>query len=230
MSGRLLFEPVKAACRISRRVLVAVSCGKDSAVTLDLCARYFSEVRAFFMYLVPGLSFQEAVLRHYEARYGIEIMRVPHPMLSEWLRYGVFRKEDFSVPRLTFRDVTHHVRLLTQTWWVASGERIADSTVRRAMIKRSSSIDPRRGRVYAVAHWRKADIERYVERNRLKVAPEARFLGHSFRSLEPAEIAQVKRFYPQDYAHIERLFPFIGAAVFRYERGVSDGVDGTSAI
>lgn len=214
----ILFEPVRAACRISPRVIVAVSGGKDSAVTLDLCARFFSEVHAFFMYLVPGLSFQEAVLRHYEARYGIVIERVPHPMLADWMRYGVFRKADYSVPRITVPDVYHHLRLKRDAWWVAAGERIADSTIRRAMIKKSSSIDAKRGRVYPVAHFRKADVLRYVDRHRLKVAPESRVLGHSFRSLEPKEMALVRRHYPADFERIKAWFPFVEAGVFRFEQ------------
>lgn len=227
----ILFEPVKAASRISPRVIVAVSGGKDSAVTLDLCARFFGEVHAFFMYLVPGLSFQEAVLRHYEARYGIVIDRVPHPMVSEWFRYGVFRKEDGRVPLIKVPDIYRHVRLKRSAWWVAAGERIADSTIRRAMIKRSSSIDETRGRVYPVAHFRKADVLRYIERQRLKVAPEARVLGHSLRGLEPREMALIKRHYPADFERIRAWYPFVEAAVFRFEHmGVDDGVEQASAV
>ena len=214
----IIYEPILAASRISPRVIVAVSGGKDSAVTLDLCARFFREVRVFFMYMVPGLSFQEATLRHYEQRYGIVIDRIPHPMLSEWLRLGVFRKEDYDVPIIKMLDIYKHVRLKNDAWWMAAGERIADSTIRRAMIKKSGSIDAKRGRVYPVAHFRKADVERYVARQRLKVTPESRVLGHSFRSLEPQEMALLKRHYPDDYRKICEWFPFVEAAVFNFER------------
>ena len=58
-TGRLLFEPVKLGSRFADEVIVSFSGGKDSVVTLDLCARHFKRVHAFFMYQVPGLSFQE---------------------------------------------------------------------------------------------------------------------------------------------------------------------------
>jgi len=216
--SRLLFEPIKAASRISESAIVAFSGGQDSVVTLDLCCRYFKRVQVFFMYLVPGLSFQEAMLRWAEDRYGVTVRRVPHFMLSEWLAAGTFRKQDAAVPIVSIRDIYHHVRLVDQAWWIAAGERQADSIVRRAMMKRSGSIDDARGRIYPVAHFRKADVMAYIRKHRLKVAPEARFLGHSFRSLEPEEMYLVRKFYPADFETIERLFPFVRASVANYER------------
>jgi len=218
--GRLLFEPVKAASRLHGDVIVAFSGGKDSVVTLDLCMRYFRRVEVFFMYLVPGLSFQEAMLRWAEGRYGITIRRLPHFMLSEWLAMGALRKMDLMVPIVSVRDIYHHVRLESQTWWIAAGERQADSVVLRAMMKRSGSIDDQRGRIYPVAHFRKADIMAYIQKHKLKVAPESRFLGHSFRSLMPEEVYLMRKYYPADFEAIRRWFPFVEASVANHERAL----------
>ncbi len=218
--SRLLFEPIKAASRVHDACLVAFSGGKDSVVTLDLCMRYFKRVEVFFMYLTPALSFQEAMLRWAEARYGITIRRVPHFMLSEWLAMGALRKMDLKVPMVSVRDIYHHMRIETGIWWIAAGERQADSVVRRAMMKRSGSIDADRGRIYPVAHFRKADVLSYIKRHKLKVAPEARFLGHSFRSLMPEEMYLVRKYYPADFAVIQRWFPFVEASVANHERAL----------
>lgn len=121
--GVELFLPVKTAACVTDAVLVGFSGGKDSAVTLDLCHRYFRRVVPFFLYLVPGLSFQEAQLRWYEERYGLEILRLPHPLLSQWLRFGMFRKAHHDWPEITFNDVYHYLRLTTGIWWIAAGER-----------------------------------------------------------------------------------------------------------
>lgn len=196
---------------------MSFSGGKDSVVVLDLCARHFKKVHAFFMYQVPGLSFQEATLRWYEQRYGIRIHRVPHPELAEWLRLGLFRHEDYGVPSVSFNDLYHYVRVQTGAWWIAAGERIADSIWRRAMMKQSGSIDRKRGRFYPVAYFRKQDVLAYVAQRRLKVSAESRYLGHSFRSLEPEEMYLTRLHYPADFAKIERWFPFVGAAVAKFE-------------
>ena len=55
VGGTVLFDTVRTASTFTDRVLVGVSGGKDSVVTLDLCARFFPHVVGFFMYLVKGL-------------------------------------------------------------------------------------------------------------------------------------------------------------------------------
>jgi hypothetical protein len=44
-------------------------------------------------------------LAWYEAKYGINIHRVPHPMLSTWLKWGIFRKENYSIAEISFADM-----------------------------------------------------------------------------------------------------------------------------
>ena len=109
-------------------------------------------------------------------------------------------------------------------WWIAAGERIADSIVRRAMIKNSGSIDDKRGRIYPVAHWNKVEVMRYIQHHRLKLSPESAVLGHSFRSLEPSEMALLKKHYPADYKKVAEWYPFVEAAVRNYEMNHEENV------
>lgn len=215
MAGK--FDAIKAASLITDSVIVAFSAGKDSCVTLDLCAKYFKTVRAYFLYQVPDLSFQEAALRFAEKKYGIEILRLPHFEVSEFLKYGSFCKEDIRVKRVKPLDMYNYVREQTGLHWIAAGERIADSIIRRAMIKQSSAIDVKRGRFYPVAEWTKADIVRYIDHHKLKVSPEARLLGHSFRSLMPEDMAKIKEHYPSDFEKICKVYPFAEASSMKFE-------------
>lgn len=212
-----LFDAVKAASLITSEVIAAFSGGKDSCVTLDLCVKHFKTVRAYFLYQVPDLSFQESCLRFAEQKYGIEIIRLPHFEVSHFLKYGSFCKQDGSVRRVEPLEMYNYVREQTGIHWIAAGERIADSIVRRAMIKQSSAIDAKRGRFYPVAEWKKADIVRYVDHHKLKVSPEARLLGHSFRSLMPEDMAKIKKHYPLDFDKICRIYPFAEASAIKFE-------------
>jgi phosphoadenosine phosphosulfate reductase len=212
-----LFDPIKAAACITDRVLVGVSGGKDSAVTLELCSRFFPRIAVFFMYIVPGLSFQEKILRYYERKYKISIIRIPHFMLSEFFRYGTFRQIDDRIPIVSTLDAYNYVREMAKTWWIAGGERISDSIIRRAMIKSSSAIDQSRGRFYPVAYWNKQDVVDYIRLYKLKVGEESQELGFSFRSLMPQEIIKIKRRYPEDYERIRYFFPLIEATIGHYE-------------
>ena len=216
--SNLLFDPIKTQASVTDSVIVGFSGGKDSIVTLDLCFRYFKEVRPFFMYLVPGLSFQEAMLKRYEERYGTEIIRLPHFECSDFLKYGSFTMADFDVDIVGINDTYAYLRDLTGIHWIAAGERCADSIVRNAMIKKSGSIDYKRGRFYPLAYWKKNEVMQYIKQKKLYLSKEQKEIGFSFRSLAGEELAVVKRLYPEDYEKILRVYPFAGAGVERFEK------------
>lgn len=169
------------------------------------------------MYQVPDLSFQELVLDWVERKYGIEIYRIPHFELSDFYRNGVYCAPDARVPKVGIKDVYAHVRDVFGCWWIAAGERAKDSIVRNAMIKRSGSIDPKRGRFYPIAYWDKEAVAKYIATHKLLVSPESKVLGHSFRSLHTKDVLAIKEFYPEDYGKVVQAFPEIGAAIMRHE-------------
>ena len=212
-----LLGVVRTAATLTNRVLVSYSGGKDSVVTLDLCSKHFEQVAAFFMYQVPGLSFQERTLRWAEAKYGIEILRVPHFEVADFLRFGTYHDEDATVRPVAVNELYAYVREQSGTYWIAAGERIADSILRRAMIKHDGTIDDKRGRIYPLAHWTKAHVKAYVARYGLRTAEEAQYLGHSFRDLSAKTLVLVKQHYPEDYERILRMYPLAEAAVKQRE-------------
>lgn len=217
MAGLPLFRSVETAAAITDSVLVAFSGGKDSVVTLDVCMRYFAHVEGFFMYQVRGLSFQESILRYYEDKYGIPIHRIPHFELSQWLRYGLFRMYDFSCPIVGVKETYDYIRENTDIWWIAAGERIADSVWRRAMIKSSGTIDEKRGRFYPIAEWNKADVQAYIRQRHLRVGVESQKLGFSFRSFMGKDLIKIRDAFPNDYAKIKQWFPLVDASIIHHK-------------
>lgn len=209
----MLLQPVQTAAVLTDSVIVGFSGGKDSVVSLDLCARYFKRVEAYFMYYVPGLSFQERMLEWAENRYGISIYRLPHFELAQFFKYGTFRPVDLDVPILKVADVYAHLRAHFGIHWIAGGERIADSIWRRAMLKQGGTIDRKRGRIYPVAHFTKAHILAYIKQHRLPVSAESRTLGFSFRSLQPGDMRKIREFFPDDFAKIKAMFPLVEAGI-----------------
>lgn len=212
-----LFDAVKRQSLLTESVIVSYSGGKDSAVTLDLCARHFKTVHVFFMYQVLGLSFQEAVLKWAESRYNVEIYRIPHFELSDFYRAGVYCKPDARVSKVHPKDIYAHVRQAFDCHWISAGERAKDSIIRNAMIKKSGSIDVGRGRFFPLAYWSKEHVLKYIGQHQLKVSPEAQLLGHSFRSLDAKDLLAIRSQYPADFEKIVQAFPQCGAAVAREE-------------
>lgn len=213
-----LFDPILAQKKITQEILVGFSGGKDSCAVLDLCFKHFKKVQPFFMYQVPNLSFQEKILRWYENKYEVKILRLPHFETSNFLRYGTYRNPDLTVPIISTLDMYNYLRNLTGLYWIAGGERIADSIVRRAMIKNSSSIDIQRGRFYPLAYWNKQDVLNYCNIKKLLVAPEEKKLGYSFRSLDGKSLSMLKNNYPKDYNNVLKIYPLAEAAVLRFEK------------
>lgn len=212
-----MFDPIKTQSKVTDSVIVAFSGGKESIVTLDLCCKYFKNVKAFFMYIVPNLSFQEKTLQWYENKYGLEITRLPHMDVSYFFRYGSFRKEDWSFPVVSINDIYRYMRLKEDIWWIAAGERINDSIVRRAMMKKSGSIDVQRGRFYPISAWNKREVLDYIKYHKLYLGQDSRKMGFSFKSLEGRELFMIKENFPNDYEKILNLYPFAAASVKRYE-------------
>lgn len=213
----ILYDPIKTMAEITDEVIVAFSGGKESIVVMDMCFRYFKKVRAFFMYICPDLSFQEKTLEWYEKKYQTEIMRIPHMDVSEFFHWGSFRIPDPTFPVVSINDIYKYVRLETDIWWIAAGERIDDSIIRRAMIKKSGSIDVQRGRFYPVSMWKKKEIIQYIKFHNLYLGADSKKLGFSFKSLWGKELLMLKEHFPDDYQKILHLYPFAGAGVKREE-------------
>lgn len=213
MGKNNLYYTLETASKITDSVLVGFSGGKDSVVTLDLCMKYFKNVVPYFMYLVKGLEFQEKTIRYYENKYDVEMLRVPHFMLSDFLRYGSFRMPDLDVPIIKTVDLYNYMRNETGVYWICAGERISDSIVRRAMIKNSGTIDSKRGRIYPVAQWNKSNIMSYLKINKLPLSLENKTLGFSFRSLMGEDMIKIKEYFPDDFEKIKRDFPLIEASI-----------------
>lgn len=214
----VLYEAIKVQAKVTDSVIVAFSGGKESVVTLDLCCKYFKTVRAFFLYICPGLAFQERMLDWYEKKYGLEIMRLPHMDVCEFFHYGSFRPPDFTFPIVSINDIYDYVRQETGIFWIAAGERMDDSLVRRDMIHKSGSIDGKRGRFYPVSMWKKREILDYIKFRKLYRDEFSRKAGFSFENLSGPNLSVVKKNFPDDYQKLLRLYPYAEAGVLRFEK------------
>ncbi|WP_043586684.1 phosphoadenosine phosphosulfate reductase family protein [Geminisphaera colitermitum] len=216
----MLTRIVKQAAALSDQAAVGFSTGKDSIVALDLCCRHFKKVTAFFMYVVPGLSFQDAYLRQAERRYGIEIIRLPHWSLSTAFQVNYYRPgSDLSAktPDLTIVDVEAYLRAKTGATWFAYGQKKNDSLERRGMISACGGVDVKSRRLYPVGDYSDRQIFAYMKHRRLPVPVDYQLFGHSFGLLEPLELRQVREHFPADFAKIVKVFPEIEAAIARQD-------------
>jgi phosphoadenosine phosphosulfate reductase len=214
----MLTRIVKQAAALSDQASVGFSTGKDSIVALDLCCRHFKKVTAFFMYVVEGLSFQEAYIAQAERRYGIKVVRLPHWNLGTMLRVNYYRPGSnlsAAAPELAINDTENYMRSKHAATWFAYGQKKNDSLERRGMLSECGGVDVKTRRFYPVADFSDREIFAYMRHRRLPTPVDYQLFGHSFGILDPLELRQVRRHYPEDFRKIVRVFPEIEAVIAR---------------
>lgn len=207
--------------KVTERAIVAFSGGIDSVATLALCSRFF-ELKAFFMFMVPGLEFQEVYLRYIEQRFQIEIIHLPHFGLGRMFRYASLRphtKKAMACPILNITDIERKVREQTGFEWIASGHKIVDSIERNGMLKANKGIDEKTKRFYPIAHWSEYHVLSYLKLNNIHLPKDYKLFKHSFGRLWVKELSEIKTHYPEDYQRILEYFPYAEAQLKRYEFG-----------
>ena len=214
-------------------VVCFVSCGRDSAVALDLCVKHFDRVEPVFMYVVKGISFQERYLNYLENWCGLKIHRIPHWGLSRVLKGGAFRHMTAgasNLRQLKPRHAEDYVRKLTGVDWIATGEKYHDSLERNVQISKANGISQERKKLWPLAWWTHSDVQAYAARERIMVGPDYRIKlagghGGSMSSLLTTdEIVPIFESYPDDFEKIREVFPHVEAQVQRYYQ--SRGRDG----
>ena len=197
---------------------VGFSCGKDSLVTLDLCRRTFKKVNAFFMWMVPGLGFQDRYLDYIAATFGVNIIKLPHWQLGIMLRANAFRPGSAcvqSAPILTLKDIEVEVTQRTGCKWFAYGLTRFDSLERNAMLRKCGGLDPKAHRLFPIMHFTRWAIFAYLRQHRIKLPIDYFMFGRSFGRLWPQELQAIKARFPSDYETIQNHFPQIEAQLTR---------------
>lgn len=213
-----LYRVIRETNLATRRVMVGVS-GKDSLVTLDLCRRFIPEVSGFFMYLVPGLGWQERWLRYVENRWRLKIVRLPHWQLAGMMRSGSFRPPNDQTVRLQVlgqKDIEEFLRIEHGATWFAYGIRRSDGFTRRSLLGRPGAlVDAKRRRTHPVADFSTAQIYAYIRQKNILLPPEYADLKHSFFNLNAPDLQWVHDHHPDDYEKILSFFPHAEASLAR---------------
>lgn len=200
-------------------VVIALSGGKDSIVTLDLAMQVFSRVEAFYMHLVEGLQCEAERLDPLVRRYGIRLHHVPHFALGGMLKDAVFSPHRHGhahyLPDIKQKDIEALVRARSGVAWLAFGHRASDSIERNAMLKKIGGFDPKTHRVYPIWRWKPKDVLAYLRAKRLPI-PRQLFPGHSDGvNLYPRTLRVLRERYPDDYRKILEVFPYAEAGIAR---------------
>lgn len=206
----------------AQQVLVGLSGGKDSLVTLDLAVQVFgsANVVAFAMYLVRGLRCFEGPIEIAAARHRIAVEYVPHWTLGNMMKYATLmsHRGDAHLWRDTkLVDIEQLVRQRTGVDWIVYGHRAGESIERRGMLNRCQGFNSDARRVYPVWRWRTEDVWSYMGAR--AIPPPPTFGKHRLSGvdLRPETLLYIREHFPDDYRKILEVFPFAEAQLRRWE-------------
>jgi 3'-phosphoadenosine 5'-phosphosulfate sulfotransferase (PAPS reductase)/FAD synthetase len=145
----------------------AVSFGKDSLATLDLCCQVFGRVEAYYLFRVRDLDMVRSWADEVLKRTGVRVRMYPHFDLARSYRYHVlqphWRLRRESVPALRMADIDAAFRLDAAVGWIAYGWRRNDSFSRALIMKKTAGYDPQRRVVYPLRSWRRQQVYDYLD-------------------------------------------------------------------
>ena len=206
-----LYSNVKCIAELGDTpIIVAFSTGRDSCVMLDLLFKYYKgEKHVVFFYFVPNLFFKEKLLKFYEKKYQIQILRRP-----SWDALSLMNGR-----KVTQGECFSSIRRELGVSYIALGLRKSESFFRRGILKEAKNgIDEKTSYLYPLADWNAPHIMSYVRANKL-LLPREYSLGYHHDLAAPGGegLIYIKQQYPEDYAKIISCFPSLEALAKKEE-------------
>ena len=216
-----------------RAVLFYSVNGKDSIVLLDMLSKEFDEVICYFMYFVKGLDHIEnriqANLRKYP---NVTIRQVPHFLLSNVKRSGIFCKPDPETKIIKIKDIEAVIREETGEKYIFSGMKGVDGFMKRMRLKMfGENFITENGNAYPLSLWTNAEVLKYIQVNNLPKPVDYSISEH----ITYNKIGRIKKkvsngitfdldvylflrkYYPNDLKKILIEFPLSEQILFRYD-------------
>ena len=205
-------------------IVVAFSGGKDALCTMDLCKRVFSRVEAFFMETIPGLSSTTRVLELCRTRFGVTPVVFHHWTMLRALGEGAYCDPDYpdALTKVNLADIHAQVRNHFSIPNIATGYKKADSMWRRRMMAKKSVM---RGIVAPLTDWKQAHVIDYLTARGIPLPamvkdPRGKYVHGEDGDvdLKAMSILNLYDRHPDDFAKLEKVFPYVRAAVVRREK------------
>jgi 3'-phosphoadenosine 5'-phosphosulfate sulfotransferase (PAPS reductase)/FAD synthetase len=216
---------------ISPVAICSFSMGKDSIGSAIQMSRYFENVEYVFLYMIPGLEFQEISLNYYENKFGKRIKRMPNPSLYYQLNGLMYQSPenvdiiktnkwhvDYNTPRFydtIFTAAKMDFKLPGDTF-TGVGVRMADSLARRASIKQNNGLNLNRKQFFPIFDWNIERLYNEILQSGIKLPVDYKIWGRSFDGFDYRFLKPLKDNFPRDYEKVREYFPLVEMELKRY--------------
>lgn len=209
-------------------VICSFSMGKDSIGAAIQLQRYFERVEYVFMYMVPGLEFQERALSYYEGVFRKKIKRMPNPSLYRQINAlmyqhpgnvdTVFEKNLFEGDYDDIFAASKYDYDVAVETYVGVGVRSSDSLARRTAVKQTGGVNTKRRQFFPVHDWNMERLVSEIRQSGIKLPVDYKIWGRSFDGFDHRFLKPLKDNFPADFEKIRDFFPLIDLELKRYEK------------
>lgn len=232
-------EPIAQFIRKQGRIILSFSAGKDSLTCWCILRELGVEVKPFYLYMIPGISWIEDYLAYLEDWSGEHITRCLHPQVYTWIRtYGFQTPERaeaielLDLPQFDYPDIEGGVRRTLaarhgEVWrgvWSCVGTRTQDSPQRRRSFDKYGWKRTKLRKLYPIWNFSKQDVIDTLRRHKVKLSPCYRMFGRSFDGVDYRFLDGIRTDYPEDYQRILEWVPLAGAEFARVRFAVKHGI------
>lgn len=210
-----------------KHVTLGFSTGKDSLACAAVLQEYGITFTPFFFYHCPDLKFVEDNIKMYEDILKTEVIRMPHPMLYDYLRHEDFQGpkmidhlDDMGLIHASFEDlidVYFASKNDKRIYYDVVGVRACESFNRRMVFKKQGFINLEKKKISLIADWTAKEVYEFLEEKFIPLTPDYKIWRRSFDGLKYQFLFGVKEHYPRDWQRIKEYFPLIELELFRYE-------------
>jgi len=199
---------------------VAISFGKDSLATLDLCCRIFPNVHGYYLFRVRDMRIVSEWTHAVEARYNIKVNAYPHFDLVRCYVHAVLQPHWpglENTPRISMSDIENIFRRDTDVDWIAYGWRRNDSFSRALIMKQSRGLDWDFRRVFPLRAFRRKEVYAYLDQHHIQRPPTLGRKEQGGLDFVPTALQWLKNHYPDDWQRWLVDFPFSEAQICNIE-------------
>lgn len=197
----------------------AVSFGKDSLATLDMCCRIFNRVEGYYLYRVANMDIVAEWAADVKRRWGVAVRQYPHFDLSRCYEHAVFRPHmQRKVPKIDMADIEQAFRKDASIDWIAYGWRRNDSFSRALIMKACAGMDFKTRRVFPIRSWRRQDVYKYLSDRSIPLPNGLGRKDQGGLDFHPQALLYLKNHYPRDWDRWRRDFPFAEAQILKLEK------------
>ena len=128
--------------------------------------------------------------------------------------------EAADLEKFSYQDLEDSLRIdldLGPEVYTATGVRSADSQRRALALQRFGPINDRKKKFHPIFDYNKDAVIQVMERAGVQLPVDYLMFGRSFDGINAQFLEPLKRWYPEDYAKVIRLFPMAEMELLRWQ-------------